>query len=95
MHCGFPLTNGFWQSRYGFGCSRQRRGDAEESQGIVGCVVVGIGEPANRSDLFRGKTLKLFLETDIGSSKLIIVPELFLTDDYKEAIMGVKLGYRF
>ena len=49
----------------------------------------------NRSELFKGKTLKLFLETDIGSSKLNLIPELYLTDDYKEAIMGIKLNYKF
>jgi hypothetical protein len=49
----------------------------------------------NRSDLFTGKTLKLFLESDIGSSKLNIIPEIYLTDDYKTAIFGLKLNYKF
>jgi hypothetical protein len=49
----------------------------------------------NRSELFKGKTLKLFLESDIGSSKLNLIPELYLTDDYKEAILGLKLNYKF
>jgi hypothetical protein len=49
----------------------------------------------NRSDIFKGNTMKLFLETDIGSSKLNIVPELYLTDDFKEAIFGIKLNYKF
>lgn len=49
----------------------------------------------NRSDLFTGKTMKLFLETNIGSPKLNIIPELYLTDDYKRALYGIKLNYKF
>lgn len=49
----------------------------------------------NKSDLFTGKTLKLFLESDIGSSKLNIIPELYLTEDYKTAVFGLKLNYKF
>ncbi|MDQ2656208.1 MAG: hypothetical protein M3Y60_02220 [Bacteroidota bacterium] len=49
----------------------------------------------NKSDLFTGKTLKLFLESDIGSEKLNIVPELYLTDGYKKSIFGIKLNYKF
>lgn len=49
----------------------------------------------NRSDIFNGKTLKVFLESDIGSEKLNIVPELFLTDDFKKSIFGIKLNYKF
>ena len=49
----------------------------------------------NKSDLFTGKTLKLFLESDIGSSKLNIIPELYLTNDYKTAVFGLKLNYKF
>ena len=49
----------------------------------------------NRSDMFTGKTLKLFLESDIGSSKLNLIPELYLTNDYKKAIFGLKLNYKF
>lgn len=49
----------------------------------------------NKSDLFTGKTLKLFLESDIGSDKLNIVPELYLTDGYKKSVFGLKLNYKF
>ncbi|MBX2965231.1 MAG: hypothetical protein KF845_03730 [Cyclobacteriaceae bacterium] len=49
----------------------------------------------NKSDLFTGKTMKLFLESDIGSSKLNIIPELYLTDDYKTTVFGIKLNYKF
>ena len=49
----------------------------------------------NKTDLFQGKTLRIFLETDIGSQKLNIVPELFLTDDFKKPMFGLKLNYRF
>lgn len=57
---------------------------------------IGVGFLTNnRSDLFTGKTLKLFFESDIGSPKLNIVPELYLTNDYKQSILGVKLNYKF
>lgn len=57
---------------------------------------VGIGlMPHNRSDIFTGKTMRLFLESDIGSPKLNIIPELFLTDDFKQSIFGIKLNYKF
>lgn len=49
----------------------------------------------NRSDMFTEKTLKIFLESDIGSEKLNIVPELFLTDDLKKSVFGIKLNYKF
>jgi hypothetical protein len=49
----------------------------------------------NRSDVFRGNTLKLFIESDIGSPKLNIIPELYLTDDYKRSVFGIKLNYKF
>jgi hypothetical protein len=59
-------------------------------------TAIGVGYLIhNRSDLFAGKTLKVFLESDIGSDKLNIVPELFLTDDFKKSIFGVKLNYKF
>jgi hypothetical protein len=49
----------------------------------------------DKSDLFNGKTMKIFLETDIGSSKLNLIPELYLTDDYKKTLLGIKLNYKF
>lgn len=49
----------------------------------------------NRGDYFTGKTAKFFFKTDIGSSKLNIVPELYLTNDFKKTLFGVKLNYIF
>jgi hypothetical protein len=49
----------------------------------------------NKSDLFNGRTIKVFLLSDIGSSKLNLVPELYLTDDLKKSIFGLKLNYKF
>lgn len=49
----------------------------------------------NKSDIFTRKTLKIFLESDIGSEKLNIVPELYLTDDFKKSVFGIKLNYKF
>lgn len=57
---------------------------------------IGVGWMVyNRSDVFTGKTLKLFFESDIGSPKLNIMPELYLTNDFKRSVFGVKLNYKF
>lgn len=59
-------------------------------------TAIGVGYLIhNRSDLFSDKTLKISLESDIGSDKLNIIPELYLTDDFKKSIFGMKLNYRF
>jgi hypothetical protein len=49
----------------------------------------------NKADHFTGKTMKIFVESDIGSSKLNLIPELYLTDDFKRSLFGVKLQYKF
>jgi hypothetical protein len=49
----------------------------------------------NKSDIFSGKTMKVFLESDIGSDKLNLIPELYLTDDFKKSVFGIKLNYKF
>lgn len=48
-----------------------------------------------RGDYFEGKTMKFFFESDIGSSKLNLVPEFYLTDDFKKFQYGLKLTYTF
>lgn len=59
-------------------------------------TAIGVGYLIhNRSDFFSEKTLKIFLESDIGSDKLNIVPELYLTDDFKKSVFGMKLNYKF
>lgn len=57
---------------------------------------IGVGLLVNnKSDFFSGNTMKIFLETDIGSAKLNLIPELYLTDDYKKTLFGIKLNYKF
>ncbi|MBT1703188.1 hypothetical protein [Chryseosolibacter indicus] len=46
-------------------------------------------------DFYKGRTMKLFLITDLGNSKLSLVPEFYLTEDFKKLQFGVKLHYRF
>ncbi len=59
-------------------------------------TVLGLGYMVhNKSDIFSGKTMKVFLESDIGSDKLNIIPELYLTDDFKKSVFGIKLNYKF
>jgi hypothetical protein len=49
----------------------------------------------SRTDLFTGKTMKFFFETDIHSDKLNVVPEFYLTNDFKTFAFGLKLNYKF
>lgn len=42
---------------------------------------------------FQGKTMKFFLTT--GSKKFTLIPELYLTNDFKTATLGAKLSYTF
>jgi hypothetical protein len=49
----------------------------------------------NSEQHYLGRTLKFFLESDIGSSKLNLVPEFYLTNNFKKFQFGVKLAYRF
>ncbi len=60
-------------------------------------TAIGVGYMVHDrpTDLFTGKTMKLFIESDIGSSKLNLIPELYLTDDFKKSIFGLKLNYKF
>jgi hypothetical protein len=44
---------------------------------------------------FKGKTMKFFLVTESGSSKLSVIPELYLTEGYKKTVFGLKANYRF
>jgi hypothetical protein len=56
-------------------------------------LLVNISDPKDHYGL--GGTVKLFVETDIGNSKLNLVPELYLTDNYSKFQFGMKLAYRF
>jgi hypothetical protein len=52
-------------------------------------------QKAGDFNFFEGKTMKLFLITDMGSSKLSLIPEFYLTEDFKKFQFGLKLHYRF
>jgi len=57
---------------------------------------LGVGYLVNsKGSIYAGRTMKFFLETDIGSQKLNIVPEFYLTNDLKDFSFGLKLNYRF
>jgi hypothetical protein len=45
-------------------------------------------------DFFKGKTAKLFLIKDFGNN-FSLLPEFYLTDDFKKMQYGLKLHYRF
>jgi hypothetical protein len=46
-------------------------------------------------DIYQGNTAKFYFQTDIGNSKLNLVPELYLTDNFKKGLIGIKLNYVF
>lgn len=57
---------------------------------------IGAGLLVNKSgDYFKGKTLKLFFFNDIGNSRLQVIPEFYLTNDFKDFNYGIKLKYNF
>lgn len=47
----------------------------------------------NSGDYFQGKTAKFFIET--GAKKFTLVPEMYLTNDFKTFSLGAKLSYTF
>jgi hypothetical protein len=59
-------------------------------------IGIGAGLLVRQSgNYFTGKTARFFLTTDIGSPKLNLVPEFYLTDDFKKFQFGLKLSYSF
>ena len=65
------------------------RGKAEASW-----IGLGAGLLVRRSgDYFKGQTIKLFVTKDVG--RVNLAPELYLTNDYKKAILGFRLNYTF
>jgi len=80
-------VNSFLSAAYGINFSRS---DREKWTSIgVGYLVHG------RGDYFEGKTMKFFFQSDIGSPKLNLIPEFYLTDDFKKFQYGLKLSYSF
>lgn len=57
---------------------------------------IGIGFLTRSSnDYFRGNTAKLFIPHSILNSHFIMVPEFYLTDDFKKFNFGMTLKYSF
>jgi len=66
------------------------KGDREMWGGIGASILVHETE-----NFFQGKTAKLFILSDLGSTRLNIVPEFYLTNDFKKFQFGLKLNYAF
>ena len=47
----------------------------------------------NRGSYFKGNTMKFFISKDFGNFAL--TPELYLTDDFKSSLLGIKFNYTF
>ncbi|MDD1443829.1 hypothetical protein MEO93_26480 [Dolichospermum sp. ST_sed3] len=57
---------------------------------------IGIGAGyliQNRGDYFKGNTFKFFISKDVGN--VSITPELYMTDDFKKSLLGIKFNYTF
>jgi hypothetical protein len=52
-------------------------------------------QEAGDFNFFTGKTMKFFLITDMGSNKFTVMPEFYLTNDFKKTALGLKINYRF
>ncbi len=46
-------------------------------------------------NFFKGKTARFFILSDLGNKKLNIIPEFYLTEDFKKFQFGMKLNYTF
>ena len=46
-------------------------------------------------NFFKGKTAKFYFLSDLGNKRLNIVPEFYLTEDFKKFQFGMKLTYAF
>lgn len=63
-----------------------------------GSTWVGIGAAVlvhETENFFKGKTAKFFILSDIGNKRLNIIPEFYLTEDFKKFQFGMKLTYAF
>ncbi|HEY9047028.1 MAG TPA: hypothetical protein VIN08_14085 [Ohtaekwangia sp.] len=49
----------------------------------------------DKGDFFQGKTARFSILQDLGSTRLSIIPEFYLTDDFKKFQFGLKLHYAF
>jgi hypothetical protein len=58
----------------------------------IGNVATHYGKNVNDT-YFRGNTLRIFASFDV-SNNVSLQPELFLTDNYKNLIYGLRLNYR-
>ena len=59
-------------------------------------TTIGAGLLVSKSgNYFKGNTAKFFISTDIGNSKLNLVPEFYLTDNFSKFAFGLKLNYSF
>lgn len=61
-------------------------------------VWAGIGAAVlvqETENFFKGKTAKFFFLSDLGNKRLHIIPEFYLTEDFKKFQFGMKLRYAF
>lgn len=66
------------------------RGDRPVWTGIGAALLVHETE-----NFFKGKTAKFYFLSDLGNKRLNIIPEFYLTEDFKKFQFGMKLTYAF
>ena len=57
---------------------------------------LGFGFLVNRSgDYFKGNTAKFFITHNFAGSRISVVPEFYLTDDFRKFLFGVTMRFSF
>lgn len=49
----------------------------------------------NSGNLYKGKTMKFYFFNEIGNSRVNIIPEFYLTNDFKKVTFGLTMRYTF
>ncbi|NBP68703.1 MAG: hypothetical protein EBU52_08140 [Cytophagia bacterium] len=80
--------NSFVSLSYGLNFSRGK--DSPSWTGLGAAYLV-----RNSGNLYKGKTMKLYFFNEIGSSRLNVVPEFYLTNDFKKLTFGLTMRYTF
>jgi hypothetical protein len=78
----------------GYARNFQKNNVRSRWSGIGVGYLVHQSSPANAYNYFAPNTFKLYLITDIGSSKLNLVPEIYFSK-FKVSDVGLKLTYKF
>lgn len=81
-------VNSFVSLSYGRNFSKGK--DSPSWTGIGAAYLV-----RNSGNVYKGKTMKLYFFNEIGSSRINVIPEFYLTDNFKKFTFGLSMRYTF